>query len=122
MEWNDHVYVDPMLPFGLRSAPKIFNAVTDAGIEHILHYLDDFIIITPPGSAEGQKCLVILDRVCSALGVPIVERKREGPTTCLVFLGIKINTSTFMLHLPADKLQRLQTLLPQGAGVAHWPS
>ena len=54
MEWNDHIYVDPMLPFGLRSAPKIFNAVTDAlnwylhqaGIEHILHYLDDFIIIT----------------------------------------------------------------------------
>ena len=119
MEWNNHIYVDPMLPFGLRSAPKIFNAVADAlnwylhqaGIQHILHYLDDFIIITPPGSPEGQECLAILDWVCSALGVPIAEHKREGLTTCFVFLGIEINTSTFMLRFPADKLQQLQTLL-----------
>ena len=108
-----------MLPFGLRSAPKIFNAAADAlnwylhqaGIQHILHYRDDFIIITLPGSPEGQKCLAILDRVCSALGVPIAEHKREGSTTCLVFLGIEINTSTFMLRLAADKLQQLQALL-----------
>ena len=30
VEWNREIYVDPMLPFGLRSAPKIFNAVADA--------------------------------------------------------------------------------------------
>ena len=30
VKWEDQVYVDPMLPFGLRSAPKIFNAVADA--------------------------------------------------------------------------------------------
>ena len=100
-----------------------------AGIQYIIHYL---IVITPPGSPAGQKCLSILDQVCSALSVPIAEHKRVGPTTCLVFLGIEINTSTFMLCLPTDKLQRLQALLgkvgrpqvplPQGAGVTHWPS
>ena len=49
MEWEGAVYVDPMLPFGLRSAPKIFNAVADGlewylrgrGIRHVAHYLDD---------------------------------------------------------------------------------
>ena len=30
VNWRDQVYIDPMLPFGLRSAPKIFNAVADA--------------------------------------------------------------------------------------------
>ena len=30
MQWQGKVYVDGMLPFGLRSAPKIFNAVADA--------------------------------------------------------------------------------------------
>ena len=30
MQWNGQVYVDGMLPFGLHSAPKIFNAVVDA--------------------------------------------------------------------------------------------
>lgn len=60
MEWKGYVYVDPMLPFGLRSAPKIFNVVADAlewylhwkGIRHIFHYLDDFIVVGPPSSPE----------------------------------------------------------------------
>ena len=30
MIWNNLVYIDGMLPFGLRSAPKIFNAIADA--------------------------------------------------------------------------------------------
>ena len=30
MRWNDRVFVDAVLPFGLRSAPKIFNAIADA--------------------------------------------------------------------------------------------
>ena len=32
VEWEDRVYYDTKLPFGLRSAPKIFNAVAD-GLE-----------------------------------------------------------------------------------------
>ena len=41
MQWNNAVYVDGMLPFGLRSAPKIFNALADGlewckeGVQHI---------------------------------------------------------------------------------------
>ena len=50
--------MDGMLPFGLRSAPKLFTAVADAlewcihkrGVESIFHYLDDFIVMAPPGS------------------------------------------------------------------------
>ena len=30
MRWDGDIYVDPMLPFELRSAPKIFNALADA--------------------------------------------------------------------------------------------
>ena len=56
VEWEGKIYVDPMLPFGLRSAPNFFNAVADAlnwclqraRIRFILHYLDDFIVIAPP--------------------------------------------------------------------------
>ena len=29
MKWEGRLYVDPMLPFGLRSSAKIFNAVAD---------------------------------------------------------------------------------------------
>ena len=30
LQWNNKIYIDTVLPFGLRSAPKIFNAVADA--------------------------------------------------------------------------------------------
>ena len=91
VRWLDQIYVDPMLPFGLRSAPKIFNAVADAlhwylghrGISHLLHYLDDFIIIAPPHSSQCRGDLSTLIHVCQELGVPIASHKTDGPTTCL---------------------------------------
>ena len=121
VRWEGQLYVDAMLPFGLRSAPKIFNAVADAlnwcliqrGAPHVLHYLDDFIIVGPPHSSQCQESVAVLDLVCSELGVPIADHKRDGPTTCLVFLGIEIDTSAEQLRLPREKLQRLQSLLSQ---------
>ena len=53
----------------------------------------------------------ILDRVCDRLGVPMAPHKRDGPTTCLIFLGIEIDTVAGELRLPADKLERLESLL-----------
>lgn len=119
MAWQGALYVDPMLPFGLRSAPKIFNAMADAlqwhlqrsGIPLVRHYLDDFIIIAPPQSPRCAEYLSILNRECTALGIPIADHKRDGPTTCLTFLGIEVDTVAGQLRLPAEKLQRLKTLL-----------
>ena len=121
VEWQGSYYVDPMLPFGLRSAPKIFNAVADAlewclrdrGVRHIYHYLDDFIVIGPPRSPVCAEALDILSRTCAELGVPIAEHKRDGPTTCLTYLGIEVDTVASQLRLPQGKLQRLQTLLSE---------
>ena len=38
MLWEEQLYVDAALPFGLRSAPKLFNAVADA-LEWIAKHL-----------------------------------------------------------------------------------
>ena len=52
IKWEGKVYVDTKLPFGLCSAPKIFNALADNalewcfqrdGVTKVEHYLDDFI-------------------------------------------------------------------------------
>ena len=119
MEWEGRIYIDAMLPFGLRSAPKIFNALADAlnwhlhqsGVEVARHYLDDFIVIGPPNSSQCQDALTILERECAELGVPIAAHKQEGPATCIVFLGIEIDTLKGELRLPREKLQRVVTLL-----------
>ena len=50
MVWGDKLYVDSVLPFGLRSAPAIFNAVAEGlsflirsrGVGWLRRYLDDF--------------------------------------------------------------------------------
>ena len=121
LHWEDKVYIDPMLPFGLRSAPKIFNAVADAliwylrqsGIRYIEHYLDDFIIVAPPKSQQCAEDLETLEAVCEELGVPLASHKKDGPTTRLSFLGIELDTVAGELRLPADKLSRLQYLLQE---------
>ena len=121
MQWNGQVYVDGMLPFGLRSAPKIFNAVADAlewciakeGVEVIYHYLDDFATLGPPNSEECSRNLHTLQSVCKKLGIPLAAEKQAGPSTTIEFLGITIDTIRQELRLPDNKLRRLQSLLEE---------
>ena len=115
MVWEDHVYVDGMLPFGLSSAPKIFNSVADAlewcasqeGAKFIFHYLDDFVVMGQAGTQECRQSLLILKRICAVLGIPLADDKQDGPTAVLTLLGIIIDTLKGELRLPGDKLQRL---------------
>ena len=119
VRWNNQVYIDPMLPFGLRSAPKIFNAVADAlhwhliqsGIQFLFHYLDDYIIVAPPNTQLCQQWLSVFLEECERLGVPIAHHKTEGPTTKITFLGIEMDTVMGELRLPQDKLVRLKETL-----------
>ena len=112
MQWQDRVYVDGMLPFGLRSAPKIFNAVADAlewcvkqeGVEFLFHYLDDFAVVGPPNSRACHHALDMLKRICAELGVPLAPEKQAGPSAIITFLGITIDTMKQEMRLPRDKL------------------
>ena len=92
MSWDGGLFIDTALPFGLWSAPKIFNAVADAvewilrhqGIGCVIHYLDDFLLVGRPASEECAEALSTLLRVFSCLGLPVAIEKLEGPTSCLV--------------------------------------
>ena len=82
------MYVDPILPFGLRSAPKISTpwlGMVYRCIHHVFHYLYDFITVCPPLSPECAGALDTLNRTCEQLGIPITDHNPEGPTTCLTF-------------------------------------
>ena len=122
LTWNGGVYVDSTLPFGLRSAPKIFNVVADAlqwatqnGKDHrIYHYLDDFICIGAPSSKGCRRALADLIATCKALGIPIATEKLEGPSTTITFLGIELDTESMQIRLPQEKLERLM------ATINHW--
>eukprot|EP00731_Ephydatia_muelleri_P036077 Em0199g3a len=113
-----------MLPFGLRSAPKIFNALADSlewiirrkGVAYTAHYLDDYVIAGPPGTSRCADDLHTLVETCKELRVPLAVAKCEGPTPCLTFLGIQIDTVNGTLSLPKEKLERVQSMVQQWEG------
>ena len=124
MMWEGHLFIYTALPFGLRSAPKIFSAVADAvelilqqeSMRTVMHYLDDFLLIGAPSSDECDRALATLIKVFHYLGLPIAPDKLEGPCSSLVFLGIEIDSVTMELRLPAEKVVELQRLIQTWCG------
>lgn len=124
IEWEGQTYIDRALPFGLRSAPKIFSAVADmmtwalyrAGITLVSHYLDDFLILVPPVSGDGVELRALALSTFAHLGVPVSAHKTAGPDRVITFLGIEIDTNAGRLRLPEVKLHRLQEMIRSWVG------
>ena len=81
--WQGSHFLDRALPFGLRLAPKIFNAVADLlawslhfeGILLLIHYLDD-LFFGPPSS--GIAAHSVVEGPFDGWGIPIAHHKTEG--------------------------------------------
>ena len=84
--WRGEIFLDSVLPFGLRSAPKIFLALADAllwimlqnGVSAAMHYLDDFLFF---GSEDPDQCgrnLACALSTCESLGFPVAHQKTVG--------------------------------------------
>ena len=110
--WENQYNYDRVLPFGLRSAPFIFNKFADSRqwilqntckLQRILHYLDDFLDIAGPSKEQAQKHHDLILDMFKYLDVPVVPEKVEGPFTSLTFLGIEFDTVNLEMRLPADK-------------------
>ena len=74
--WQSQYYVDLQLPFGLRSAPAIFNCLADGlqfilshnyGISHLNHYLDDFFTVGPPSPLPERSTAAIQKKTILAV-------------------------------------------------------
>ncbi len=121
MRWKGGLFIDTALPFGLRSAPKIFTAVADAvqwiveqeGVKFVIHYLGDYLVVGSPGTAECATAMRKLVEVLEQLGFPIAAEKKEGPTVALEFLGLEVNTADMVVRLPERKVVELKGLLQQ---------
>ena len=125
MYWEGSFYYDKVLPFGLRSAPFLFNLLSEAiewillhhcHISFVCHILDDFLIIkpsppTPPFSLPCKQSLSSMLMTFRNLGIPIAVNKTEGPCTTLEFMGIILDTVRMEARLPADKVERIQASL-----------
>lgn len=93
MKWRSQFFVDLALPFGLRSAPYIFNSVAELvewiirnkhNVPDLMHYLHDFITAGPADSLQCSQNLQTSLAVCCSLGLPLHPNKCISPSTCLV--------------------------------------
>ena len=121
IHWRSQFYIDKRLPFGLRSSLALFNRVADAfewilkfkyGISNILHYLDDYIMVQESYDACNN-FISSFHTAADRLGIPLAEEKQVGPTQCLTFLGIELDSSRMSPRLPASKRDSLLADLPR---------
>jgi len=111
VQWQGTTFLDGALPFGLRSAPKLFKAIADGllwiflkeGIQPAIHYLDDFLFFGPPGKPACHKALQKALQICEELVVLVAPEKMEGSVTSITFLGIEIDSQAYQLHLPKQE-------------------
>jgi len=82
------------------------------GVTIGLHYLDDCIFVTDDiNSAQLQKSTML--NLFARVGIPVKHSKLEGPSKCLTFLGIEVDTAAecLQLRLPNHKLTELMKTL-----------
>ena len=120
-QWQSRFYFDRVLPFGLRSAPFIFNCLAEAlcwvlkhnySVDTIMHYLDDYLT-AGRSYTECERNLHLLKAVFEHIGVPLAEEKFEGPATIISFLGILLDSERLEARLPEDKLSSVKEALTE---------
>ena len=114
-----------MLPYPLVCAlPLKYNALADAllwilkqhGVSTLQHYLDDFITLGQADSTHCDKNCQIMFGICELLGVPLAKEKCQSPSTCIDYLGFRLDTMSMTVHLPEEKITRLSALLQSWIG------
>lgn len=101
---------------GTSSSCAIFNRFSSAlyhiaefhlGISHIIHILDDFLIMGPKSSYNCQRDLDKFLAFCKQFGVPIKVEKTENASTVMTFMGVELDSIATVARLPQEKLCKL---------------
>ena len=110
-------FVENRLCFGLRLGPMYFNflstfiydVLTQRGL-NIVNYLDDFVAVSKDMEScrDAQSEIINLLRF---LGFYVAFDKLIGPSTCVTYLGIELDSIRMELRLPEGKLVKLTNLL-----------
>ena len=112
--WEDTCYQLKALPFGLCSAPRIFTklmkpiaAFLRRKSIRVLIYLDDFLLLAAT-KEEAVKNTHLLITLLQSLGFIINFKKSSlTPSQVITFLGFKIDSTSMMLSLPAEKINKI---------------
>ena len=123
--FQDKYYIDKCLPMGCSISCALFEKFSTflhwaleqkSQMTDLIHYLDDFLFAGKQNTHNCQQIMNHFESLCQELGVPLSREKTEGPTTCLSFLGLGINTATQTIFIPEDKIFALSHAIKQLIG------
>ncbi len=109
--FNNQFYYSKVLPQGMGTSCVIFETFSTA-LDWIIntvfkipchHILDDFIIFGQTKSL-CKKALDLVLLFFEYIGVPVNPSKTEGPTRCLCFVGIQLDSEKMLSSLPMKKV------------------
>ena len=86
-------------------------ACKNYGIQTIFHLLDDFLTVDEPDECTGTRTKAIMPLLFARLCAPLATQKCVGPTYCLEYLGIVLDSEKMVAKLPKDKVQRILLFL-----------
>jgi hypothetical protein len=130
LRWQEQYYYEVVLPFGLRTSGYRWEEFAEAlhfllekrlGIQLAFHYVDDFLLLAPPGTLvlATQQRQQVEDFCRSRLRLPFADEKTTGPATDVVFLGIQIDTDAMECRLTDKRVRKLRSLLQAWGNHTH---
>ncbi len=114
--WDSQLFIDSVLPFGLRSAAHICQRVTNAvahmfssecaGRYKVCNYLDDFAGVCTP--EEAQAAYGEFRALLHTLGLEEATAKACPPSTNMTFIGVRFDTDHLSLEVTPERLEALR--------------
>ena len=121
LQWQDQLYFDIVMQFGLASATAIFEWFSSAAefiatkvlvIRALVHYVDDFMNMeTTHGACQQQ--LDSLLALFAELGIPVSPKKIELPSQSMIFLGILFNSIDMTISLDESRVADIKAMLAE---------
>ena len=118
MDGKTYYFVDKCLPFGARISCALFQDFSDA-LAHIIryrnqkpniNYLDDFFFVQLM-KAMCDSQIQDFVHVCNMINFPVSKEKTVWGTTCIVFLGIMLDTYRQIVCVPLDKVVKARDMI-----------
>ena len=111
-------FFDKCLPFGSSVSCKIFQDFSNSVaflVQHcmqhpLVNYLDNYFFTALLKAICDSQVQAFLD-ICHTIGFPVSLEKTYWGTTCLVFLGLLIDTVKQAVCIPTDKVEKAINLI-----------
>lgn len=113
IKWENNYYYDMALPMGASSSCQSYERFATAlqwgakaklYIEFLTHILDDYFSAAITKEGCDRNLSLLIDKF-EELGIPIAHEKTFWGAQTQIFAGIEIDSVTFELRLPLEKLK-----------------